>query len=702
MFGTARCIQALYEAHRFRFAPGEQSVKVSRDGLTRLGFGIALVILFIIGTISYRVTEKQALTAAMVARTHEVLENLDGVQAAVHRAESTARGFVLAADARHLESFQEASDALQAAIGNLERLTVDNPAQQQRLQALKEVIQRQTELHLRKIELRRTVGLQAALDFFLTGQDHVLMDDIRSKISGMKSEEKKLLQTRQEEAALESRRSILSLIIGFALSIAILLVVYYQLSLEIRRRRHSESRLVHLNRLYTVLYHVNQATVLIRNREDLFREVCRIAVEQGSFSLAWVGLVDEDGSSVKPVASSGGEQGYLEKMNISLAKAPENSGPTGNALRVGNHFVCDDIALDPRMLPWKEEALSRGFRSSAAFPIKLHGKVIGVLNVYASEPMHFDPEIVALLDGVASDTSFALANLEQEEKRKQVEAEIRRLNEDLERRVAKRTEELGDVNRQLAERNREVEHANRMKSQFLARMSHELRTPLNAIVGFSDLLAEESDGPLQEKQRRFVGHIRAGARHLLQLINDVLDVSKIEAGRIELSPVDFGALEATVEVLSMIRPLAQSKGIRVESIIEQDLLVHADRVRFKQILYNLLSNAVKFTPEGGRVWIEAIRAHDFARICVGDTGIGIPAEEQAAVFEEFYQAGGTTTAVGEGTGLGLSITKRLVELHGGKIWVESEPAHGSRFSFTLPCAPEEPETGPEHTAGASR
>jgi signal transduction histidine kinase len=230
-------------------------------------------------------------------------------------------------------------------------------------------------------------------------------------------------------------------------------------------------------------------------------------------------------------------------------------------------------------------------------------------------------------------------------------------------------------------------------------MSHELRTPLNAIVGFSDLLAEESASPLQDKQRRFVGHIRAGARHLLQLINDVLDVSKIEAGRIQISPVEFKALEAAVEVLSIIRPLAVSKGTHIESIIEEDLRVYADRVRFKQILYNLLSNAVKFTPEGGRVWIEAVRAHDFARISVGDTGIGIPAEEQAAVFEEFYQAGGTTTEPGEGTGLGLSITKRLVELHGGKIWIQSEPAHGSTFSFTLPCTLEDREAGTRDATG---
>jgi signal transduction histidine kinase/CHASE3 domain sensor protein len=676
-------------------------MKVSRDNLTRIGFGIALLIMLAIATVSYRVEQSQARTAAMVAYTEEVLENLDVVQSSVNQAESTARGFVLTGDAQYLDSLQDADTTQQAALRNLEHLTESNPAQQRRLEDLEAEIQRKMELHEQKIRLRRTAGFKAALDFFLTGQDHRLMDTMRSRIAGMKSEEKRLLQTRKEEAGSESKRSVRIIAAGFVLSSVILVAVYFQLTFEVRRRRNSESKLVHLNRLYSVLYHVNQATVLNRNREDLFREVCRIAVEQGSFSLAWIGLLDADGVSVKPVASSGNEQGYLDQMHISLARPPESSGPTGSALREGNHFVCEDIAHDERMLPWREEALSRGFHSSAAFPIKSHGRVIGVLNVYAPERLHFDPEIVALLDEVASDISFALANLEQEENRKQAEEEVRRLNEDLERRVSERTEQLADVNRQLAERNREVERANRMKSQFLARMSHELRTPLNAIVGFSDLLGEQSAGPLGDKQRRFVGHIRAGAYHLLQLINDVLDVSKIEAGRIELNPVNFGALEATVELLSIVRPLAVSKGIKVESIIGEDLLVYADRVRFKQILYNLLSNAVKFTPEGGSVWIEAVRRDDCVQICVGDTGIGIAPEEQTAVFEEFYQAGGTTKTPGEGTGLGLNITKRLVELHGGRIWVESEPDRGSRFSFTLPCATGSSDPGGECQAGTS-
>jgi signal transduction histidine kinase len=225
-----------------------------------------------------------------------------------------------------------------------------------------------------------------------------------------------------------------------------------------------------------------------------------------------------------------------------------------------------------------------------------------------------------------------------------------------------------------------------MKSDFLARMSHELRTPLNAIIGFSDLLAEESAGPLSQKQKRFVDHVSAGARHLLQLINDVLDVSKIEAGKTELSLDDFWVADAIAEVLSVVAPLAETKAIETNSRVPTDLIIHADRVRFKQILYNLLNNAVKFTPEGGKVDVEAYSEKEFVRVCVADTGKGIPAEEQRLIFEEFHQVGDTAQNANQGTGLGLTITKRLVELHGGKIWVASQPGSGSRFIFAIPHA----------------
>ena len=251
--------------------------------------------------------------------------------------------------------------------------------------------------------------------------------------------------------------------------------------------------------------------------------------------------------------------------------------------------------------------------------------------------------------------------------------------------------------------NREVERANRLKSEFLASMSHELRTPLNTILGFSELLSEESAGSLNDKQKRFVTHIHRDAHHLLELINDILDLSKIEAGRLELHLENFPMAVPAAEVLSSVRPLAASKGIALDSDLDTDLVLNADRVRFKEILYNLLSNAIKFTPPDGRVWIESSVVDGSVRIMVGDTGIGIARENQREIFESFRQASATTKGVREGTGLGLAITKRLVEQHGGSISVESELGQGSRFYVTLPMVEtDSAETGKEATAEPAR
>ena len=255
--------------------------------------------------------------------------------------------------------------------------------------------------------------------------------------------------------------------------------------------------------------------------------------------------------------------------------------------------------------------------------------------------------------------------------------------DELEKRVEERTEQLAAANRELELRNREVEHATQLKSKFLASMSHELRTPLNAIVGFSDLLAEQAPGQLNPKQLRFVQHIKQGSTHLLQLINDILDLSKIEAGQLEFRYEDFEIKDALPEVLSTIRPLAMAKNITVHESSTAGLFIYADRVRFKQVLYNLLSNAVKFTPNGGRVDIKAYSQAKRIHVSVSDTGIGIRPEDHTLVFEEFRQVEGSTN-VHEGTGLGLAISKRLVEEQGGTISLESDLGKGSKFTISFP------------------
>jgi PAS domain S-box-containing protein len=289
------------------------------------------------------------------------------------------------------------------------------------------------------------------------------------------------------------------------------------------------------------------------------------------------------------------------------------------------------------------------------------------------------PVEISLSPVTSADGFRVSAIIRDVSERTKAEEQLRVINE-------KFTAELSKANQELEIRNKQIEQANRLKSEFLASMSHELRTPLHTIIGFSELLAEELEGPLNPKQKRFVGHVHKDSLHLLDLINEILDISKIEAGKLELRAGTFNAMEALNEVVSSVTPLAAAKSISLRRCACAPLIIQADRVRFKQILYNLLSNAIKFTPEHGRVEVDCALLDSEVRFCVSDAGIGIPQEEQAAIFEKFHQVGSTTKGVREGTGLGLPITKYLVEQHGGRVWVESQPGSGSRFYFTVPMA----------------
>ncbi len=242
-----------------------------------------------------------------------------------------------------------------------------------------------------------------------------------------------------------------------------------------------------------------------------------------------------------------------------------------------------------------------------------------------------------------------------------------------------------------------AEAANRAKSQFLANMSHELRTPLNAIIGFSEILGDKTFGDLNERQLKYVNNILNSGRHLLQLINDILDLAKVEAGRVELMRNTFSVGQALAEVQTIVKSLANKKHILVESTVAEDLPdLFADEAKFKQIMYNLLSNAIKFTPDGGKVIVGAAiqNAGDggsFLQIAVTDTGIGIKLKDQERVFKEFEQVDSSYGRQQQGTGLGLALTRRLVEMHGGKIRVESEGVEGkgSTFTFSIPIAKSE-------------
>jgi len=272
----------------------------------------------------------------------------------------------------------------------------------------------------------------------------------------------------------------------------------------------------------------------------------------------------------------------------------------------------------------------------------------------------------------------------------QSEGALRQAHDQLEQRVKERTAELENAKKEVEEfsdsvvrAKEELERASKFKDQFLSTMSHELRTPLNAVLGFSDLLADERYGPLNDRQQRYVGHIHTGGQHLLTLISDILDLSKIEAGRMELSRESMKVAPAFAEVISALHPLAEKKSQALLQQVETGLQVHVDAMRFKQVLTNLVGNAIKFTPEGGRIELIARQVDDRVRIEVRDNGPGIPREQQQRIFEAFFRLTETGSAT-EGTGLGLAITARLVELHGSKLEIESQPGEGACFNFSLP------------------
>jgi signal transduction histidine kinase len=315
--------------------------------------------------------------------------------------------------------------------------------------------------------------------------------------------------------------------------------------------------------------------------------------------------------------------------------------------------IPDILAEGAYQSPLRDRLLAEGYRALLAVPLLSEDNIVGGLVVSRKTPGEFPARVIDLVTTFATQSALAIQNAR--------------------------------LFREIEEKSRQLEVANRHKSEFLANMSHELRTPLNAIIGFSEVLVDQMFGELNDKQSEYLHDIYDSGRHLLSLINDILDLSKVEAGRMELEVTHFDIPQAIDNALTLVRGRAEAHGIKLEQLVDERLGDFAgDERKFKQILVNLLSNAVKFTPESGHVTVRAAPRDGVVEVAVVDTGIGIAPEDQPTVFEEFRQVGSDYARKREGTGLGLALTKKFVELHGGTIMVESAPGQGSTFTFTLP------------------
>ena len=331
----------------------------------------------------------------------------------------------------------------------------------------------------------------------------------------------------------------------------------------------------------------------------------------------------------------------------------KGEGLMGRAAEMGEPIQIPDITQPGAYQSSVRDTLIRfGYRALLSVPLLREDQIIGSLSFNRKAPGEFPPEVIDLLKTFATQSALAIQNAR--------------------------------LFREIAAKSRQLEAASRHKSEFLANMSHELRTPLNAIIGFSEVLVDRMFGELNEKQDEYLRDIYASGQHLLSLINDILDLSKIEAGRIELEATDFDLPSAIDNALTLVRERANRRGITLGHSVDERLgQLRGDERKVKQVLLNLLSNALKFTPEGGRIDVSAGVHDEVAEVSVADTGVGIAPEDQEAVFEEFRQVGTADKKV-EGTGLGLALSRKFIELHGGRIWVKSRVGQGSTFTFTLP------------------
>lgn len=705
------------------------------------GFVLAVGILGFAGWESYGNTSRLAEATEWQKHTYQVLNTLDETLARLVDAETGQRGYLLTGDEAYLTPYRAAIKNIDQAIENLKNLTSDNPDQQKRIQTLEPLVEAKLAELQRTIDLRKSKGFAAADQEVQKGSGKQWMDQIRAVVAEMASEEEKLLKLRTQVAQKSVAKSVRTTVAGTLVGISLLVLCFVLLSHELSERQRAQVALAKNEKwLSTTLASIGDA-VIATDMNGVVTFMNSVAQSLTGWSQAEAAgksmdlvfdIVNKDTrrpveNPAKKVFREGKVVGLADhtlllsrggkEFDIEDSAAPilTNAGEGLGVVLVFRDITAKKLAEEEtkqqkELLQLILESIGEGVvvaDSSGKFLLfnAAAEQVVGIGATDTAPGQWSDRYGSYLADGVTlyPPNELPLVRAMRGESVDAAELFIRNAKVPDGRLLSITGRPLrgGDgtlrggvvvlrditlqkrAQEALLRAKEEAEGASKFKDQFLSTMSHELRTPLNAVLGFSDLLADERYGPLNDRQRRYIDHIHTGGRHLLKLISDILDLSKIEAGRMELTREDVAVASACAEVLSALQPLADKKSQVLLQQVEPSTHVRADSTRFKQILMNLIGNAIKFTPDGGRVELAAHRVGEQVRVEVRDNGPGIPLEDQQRIFEAFYRRAQSGAAI-EGTGLGLAITVRLLELHGSKLEIESTPGEGTCFHFSLP------------------
>jgi signal transduction histidine kinase/DNA-binding response OmpR family regulator/CHASE3 domain sensor protein len=708
--------------------------KLSFQNQVMLGFAISLVLIFTSSYLSYDSIKNLSENSKMVAHTQEVLNASNLVLNQLLNAETGQRGFIITGTESYLGPYNSSIISINNSVNHLRELISDNPQQIIRVDSLSIYVSLKMDKLKETIITRREQGFNAAVGIVLTDKGRLHMENARKVISNIQDEENRLLKIREDATNISSTNTIRNIILGAILVFIIILLMFFYITRTFKQQREAEERIRKTNNELEILSEENSnrnwllagtanLNEQLRGENEVIELSKRVIVALANYVGAKLGaiyLYDEDN---KVLIHTGA---YAYKTNVNKIKLGE--GLVGQAASELKTVVFNDVPNDYTKIYSSIGETSP--KSILITPFLFNNKLRGVIELGFSEKLSEKQQ--TFMQMVSENIAIAIQSAtarermqklyeqtqQQAEELENQQEELRQTNEELsnqaqllqasEEELRVQQEELKQTNSELEEKAslleeknntieeareavvakaKELELSNKYKSEFLANMSHELRTPLNSILILAKLLNTNKHGHLDEEEVKYASVVYNAGNDLLTLINDILDLSKIESGKLDMNFEPISIKEIAEDMLELFNEVAASKkiifNVEIDPLLPQK--VSTDKIRLEQVIRNLLSNAFKFTPADGSIKLRfAAKEDSRLLIAVEDTGIGIPANKQKVIFEAFQQVDGSTSRKYGGTGLGLSISKELAALLGGEIRLSSIEGQGSKFAIVIP------------------